>query len=367
MKKFTAVLLCFLILLTTAACQSQPETTAPPAPHEIKNIILIIGDGFGLGHMEAAEIASGKDAPYRSWPSVKSDTSNVYGALTDSAAGATAIATGTLTAGGIIGQDRTGNNLDTILDYAALNGKSTGIVTTDGLAGATPGAFSAHTPNRDNYDDIMIGQFTSGVTLLCGQQTSSALTLSSGNKYNFTYTVCKNSDEVEKNMNAGNVYWQLPLEEDLTMAVEPALRFLSQDSDGFVLMIEQAHIDKYADDNDIAGVLRCVNDLNETVETVLNWIGDRNDTAVIVTADHETGWLKVSKEPEYMDSYESEIGNTLYYFFGTDKHTLLEVGVYIYGYTPDFTKYYMEGSTTTIKNASIYNIMKDLIDDPMRT
>lgn len=367
MKKILALISSILLLLSLTACGTQPEETVPVTPHEIKNIILIIGDGFGLEHMKASELVSGKETAYHNWPNCLSDTTNVYGTTTDSAAAATAMATGTLTGGGIIGQDTAGTELKTILDYAAEAGKSTGIVTTDGLAGATPGGFSAHTPDRDQYNDIMIDQFRSGVRLLCGQQSSSALTLASGNKYNFTYTVSRSIEEVEANMNAEMGYWQLPLEEDLTMAIEPALHYLDKDGNGFVMMIEQAHIDKYCDDGDFEGMLRCVNDLNETVDIILNWLGDRTDTAIIVTADHETGALKASLEETYFDSYTAENGNVVNYFFGTKMHTTTPVGVFVYGFTPDFSKYYMEGSTSTIKNTGIFNIMKDLLDDPMRT
>jgi alkaline phosphatase len=45
-------------------------------------------------------------------------------------------------------------------------------------------------------------------------------------------------------------------------------------------MIEQAHIDKYSHDNDIDGVVKSVASLNNTVEAVMKWMGNRKDTAI---------------------------------------------------------------------------------------
>lgn len=91
-----------------------------------------------------------------------------------------------------------------------------------------------------------------------------------------------------------------------------AIDFLAKDEDGFVLMIEQAHVDKYSHKNDFGNMVKAMKALNDTIAMILDWIGDRNDTAIIVTADHETGGLSVSKQNNLPNRYDCASG-TVYY------------------------------------------------------
>ena len=372
MKKLLALLLALCMTLCICACGNETTTPTETAPqlHEIKNVIYIIGDGFGLAHMQGQELLSGKNAPYHDWQMAKSDTTNALGGVTDSAAGGTALATGTLTRNDLVGIDSTATELQTVLDHASSLGKATGIVTTDSIVGATPAAFSAHSLSRDNTEDLIIDQFTSGVNLLCGTRTEEAASLSKNPEHNKLYTRCTSMNEIENSINKDYAYWQITLNEDLTSVIDPALRFLSKDEDGFVLMIEQAHIDKHSHNNDFEGAMRCVDNLNKTVEMILAWIGDRTDTAIIITADHETGYLSVSGDKlapsSIYKSYTSEQGNTVHYMYGTTGHSATPVGVFVYGYTVDFTPYYIKGSTEIIKNISVPAIIIDLLNNPVR-
>ena len=74
--------------------------------------------------------------------------------MTDSAAAATAYATGEKTDNGKIAVGADGNPLVSILTLAYEAGKSTGIVSTDAVTGATPAAFAASNEDRDNQDEI---------------------------------------------------------------------------------------------------------------------------------------------------------------------------------------------------------------------
>ena len=381
MKKNVCLILCILMLLCMTACApEQPETstsaatetTAPTSAQAkgIKNIILIIGDGTGLAQLEAGELCSGEEFVFRSWQNTLANTNSVTSSgeatvTTDSAAGGTALATGTLTINGYVGQDKAHKNLKTILDYASEDyGKSTGVVTTDEISGATPAAFSSHCGTRQDTEAILTAQFYSNVTLLCGQESTAALNASSS--FSGNYTVCNTLSEAEGNMDAEMAYWQLPLSKDLTSCIKPALEYLSKDKDGFVLMIEQAHVDKFSHNNEFDGMQKCANDLNETVETILEWIGDRNDTAILITADHETGGLSVSADPIYDSTYTTDDGRTLYYQWTTTGHTKTEVGVWAYGFEPNFEKYYMEGTPGIIKNTSVFEIMLNLLHNPQQ-
>ena len=91
-------------------------------------------------------------------------------------------------------------------------------------------------------------------------------------------------------------------EDSITLenATELAIDYLKDDDDGFVLVIEQAHIDKKSHSNDFEGTAKAANSLNDTIESVLEFTKDRNDTAIIVTADHETGGLMTRAPKIYL-------------------------------------------------------------------
>jgi len=83
----------------------------------------------------------------------------------------------------------------------------------------------------------------------------------------------------------------------LAQMAQAALLVLGRSPDGFVLMIEGGAIDKSAHANNMNQMVGEVLDFNATVQTVIDWVDDpANDstwdnTLVIVTADHETGYL----------------------------------------------------------------------------
>jgi alkaline phosphatase len=76
-----------------------------------------------------------------------------------------------------------------------------------------------------------------------------------------------------------------------------ALTVLGRDPDGFVLMIEGGAIDWAAHANNMDNMVGEVLGFNAAVQTVIDWVDDPasdstwDNTLVIVTADHETGYL----------------------------------------------------------------------------
>ena len=139
-----------------------------------------------------------------------------------------------------------------------------------------------------------------------------------------------------------------------------ALNYLDKDEDGFFLMIEQAHIDKYAHSNDLEGVINCVNYLDQTVETIINWLGERDDTLVIVTADHETGGLMCSAEVDYENTYLTKTGQNFSYNFTTTNHTNSPIGIFVYGDKPNFKGYSKYHSAEIIKNINTFDYLKNV-------
>ncbi len=151
-----------LFVLPALSCSGKwARPPVHPAPAgAARNVILFIGDGMGFAQVEAAGMfATGRPGtlsfetfPFRG--SVR--TGNAVGEVTDSAAAATAMATGVKVGNGVISMALPGNGapLETALERFKASGKSTGLVTTTIITHATPAAFGAHEPSRNNYSGI---------------------------------------------------------------------------------------------------------------------------------------------------------------------------------------------------------------------
>lgn len=389
MKKNICLFLCILMLLLAACAPQQPDapatttaaptteaTTTAPQVGGIKNIILIIGDGMGPAQLQSGQLSSGKTYAFTSWDNTYVNTNCLDSkgeptVTTDSAAAATALATGQRTTITRVGQDKDGTNLKTILDYAGEDyGKATGIVTTDTLHGATPAGFSSHAETRYDEKGILNAQLVSNINLLCGSSSDYTFNMRTSIGY-AGYTLCDSLSYAETKLDADKLYWQMSMGGDsplvdLDETVLCALDYLSQDSDGFVMMVEQAHVDKYCHSNEFYGMQACVNYLNDTVEAIMGWIGDRTDTAVLITADHETGGLSVSTEDIYPNMFTADSGQNIYYQWTSTGHTPTEVHLFSYGFEPHFERYYTEQSPAAIKNTDVFNIMLDLLENPQQ-
>jgi len=87
----------------------------------------------------------------------------------------------------------------------------------------------------------------------------------------------------------------------LAIMAQAALNVLDNDEDGLFLMIEGGAIDWAAHANQPGRVIEETNDFNKTVEAVIEWVETKSswdETLVIVTADHETGYITGIKEKE---------------------------------------------------------------------
>ena len=126
-----------------------------------KNVILMIGDGMGFNTIEAAKKLKTPALSMETMPvRCQSETRSASSRVTDSAAGATALACGVRTYNGAIGVYNFAglsvkNNVPkSLCEVAKENGKLAGVVTTDKTSGATPACFSAHAAQRKLEKDI---------------------------------------------------------------------------------------------------------------------------------------------------------------------------------------------------------------------
>ena len=118
----------------------------------------MIGDGMGAAQRQAGQWSrvgltgtlAMDSLPVNGWI----QTGNATGGVTDSAAAATAMATGIKTTNGYIGVDPDGVSLTSILDLAQELGMMTGLVVTSQVTNATPAAFAAHINDRNQVLEI---------------------------------------------------------------------------------------------------------------------------------------------------------------------------------------------------------------------
>lgn len=332
----------------------------------VKNVILFIADGMGPEHLKAGQLANENAFGFTQWQHSMVNTTNVSGEITDSAAAATAMATGTLTVNHAVGQDSDGNQLSTILDFAKQRGMRTGIVTTDVLTGATPSAFSAHVPDRDgDAATIITSQLASNVDLLCAAYNNT-VGLRTDLINESPYAYCNKFEKREEIMDKDQALCLFKMGGSgarvaLADAATFAMDYLENDN-GYVLMIEQAHVDKYSHDKNTRFATEAVMDMNKTVEAVQEHIGDSFDTALMLTADHETCGLQVSNEAIYKDSYQFANGVKLYYNWTADYHTDTDVDFFYQGFYADLNKMPVYGSADRIKNTDIFLLMKALVE-----
>src|SRR5690625_4617191 len=124
------------------------------------NVILIVGDGMVIAHRELIRLTTVghegqlamNELTFQGW--TQTEPADPGRPVTDSAAAATALATGVRTQTGAVGVNPQGTALPTLLEQAARAGMGTGLVTTAEVTDATPAAFAAHVPARDQHHEI---------------------------------------------------------------------------------------------------------------------------------------------------------------------------------------------------------------------
>jgi len=295
-KRNTVIFLLWLTLASSAA-------SAP-----IRNVILCIGDGMGPGQVAAARCFAGTNLVFEEFPyQSRVTTVAAGGALTDSAAAATALATGHKADDGVISLaiPGDGRELETLLEYFSKLDKSTGLVTTSYLTDATPAGFGAHETSRYNQPQIAndyLWQTRPNVLFGGGGDGLYAADAQAAGYRVVTDAASLAALQGGAGGHVAGLFGAGPLPyvydglgdmPSLLQMTETALAILGKDPDGFFLMVEGGRIDHACHANDLP---RCVPEtlaFDEAVRAIAAWAKNRTDTLVLVTADHETGGLTV--------------------------------------------------------------------------
>lgn len=260
---------------------------------------------------------------------------------TDSAAAATAMACGLKTYNAAIGIDRLGKPVANVIELEIEKGKSGGVVTSVPLSHATPAGFSAHNLKRGNYAEIANEQiFKSKLSVImgCGHplydidgaklakptnydyvggETSWNKIVKGDTPLKFIETRKQFQDlangklktdrvlgipQVSTTLSSGRTGkgttpFEVPLVATLPTLLEMtqgALNVLKQNQNGFCLMVEGGAIDWACHDNNAVRAVEESAMFHQTVKYVTDWVsknGGWDNNLLIVTADHETGFM----------------------------------------------------------------------------
>lgn len=332
------------LMLSWGAGVRGPETgtgawaACSAAEHEVaQNVILFIGDGMGPGQLSAGRLARSGRLAMESMPVRTTVTTLSWGGnTTDSAAAATALATGHKTVNGSLAVLPDGTPVRTILEAARDAGWLVGLVTTCSIADATPAAFAVHVESRHEMRAIAAAIVRAKVDLLMGGGAADFLpTLFAKSKPPLElaresgYTVVqdrKGFDEASSLPLLGLfAMTNLDYEKDRDPSRQPglaemtakAIGLLSSGGSKFLLVVEGGRIDHACHNNDAEALLGEMAAFDDAVARGLEFARGRKDTLVVVTADHETGHLSVGADQKLR--------------FGCDAHTDVEVPLFAEG------------------------------------
>lgn len=305
MKNKLIVISTFIALVIILSGAAVPKKITPGKAKPL-NIILFIGDGMGPAQVSAAIAASSNPLVFEYFPYsgfAKTSSSDNY--ITDSAAGATAMACGVKTRNGMIGMAPDSTVVTSIMELAHKKGLSTGLVSTSTITHATPASFVAHNSGRGNYEDIAKDFMNDNIDVFIGggsdhfnkRKDSIDLTVKLKTQgYDVVYTIedLKKSKSKKIAGLLASVHMGKPLEVRMGMLeqmTEKAIQTLSRNKNGFILMVEGSQIDFAGHANDLQWNLSEVIDLNNAVVKAFDFARSAGNTLVVVTADHETGGL----------------------------------------------------------------------------
>ncbi|MFB0525332.1 MAG: alkaline phosphatase [Phycisphaerae bacterium] len=280
------------------------------AQAEPKYVIFLIGDGMGFEQVKAGGMYTNGQAGTLSFESFPYNgqltTYSADSTVTDSAAAATALATGVKVNSGVVSMayPGDGSELETLLEYSEEQDKSTGLVTTKHITDATPACFGAHEPSRMNFEQIADDyrlQTRPNVLLGGGANGMNDADFEDAGYIVITDNASMQALETENvSMVSGQFgIGPLPFEPDLGLLphlsemTATALSILDNDPDGFFLMVEGGIIDSACHANLIENAVLETVEFDNAVQVAIDWAAGRTDTLILVIADHETGGLTV--------------------------------------------------------------------------
>ena len=306
----------------------------PVQAQQPKYVFYFIGDGMGVNQVLGTEMYQSElkgeigvtpllftQFPYATVAHTYSATNGV----TDSAAGGTALATGSKSKNGGIGVTKDLVEVTSIASWAKANGYRVGVSTSVSVDHATPASFYAHENSRNNYYQIGLDlieanfDFYAGSDFLDPTNEKAKDGKTYDNLYDLTakagYTLARGYKEYQKKAkkaekmilfqpeaasakdNSAIPYAIDRQKGDMTLSeiTRAGINFLSKNNDkGFFLMVEGGKIDWACHSNDGATALTEVQDFDNAIKVAYEFYEQHpEETLIVITADHETGGLSL--------------------------------------------------------------------------
>ncbi len=333
--------LIFFVMLFVYSCRTAQITTPRVSP-KAKNIILLIGDGMGLAQLSASYYYSDQASNFSRFKHIGLHQNMPIGhKITDSASGATAFSTGYKSYNAAIGVDKDTIARETILEWAALQNKKTGVIATSTITHATPASFYAHVANRNSHEDIAKDLVKAPLDFVAGgglkyfnERTDEIDLIASLSKNGMIIETKQLAEKHEKNKKYA--YFLAPdslhskvggRDDFLPESTHLAIDFLATHEEGFFLMVESSQIDWGGHSNEADFLIQEVLDFDLAVGRAMDFAEKDGNTLVIVTADHETGGFALSAASVYGKPTYKGIEPT----FSTGGHTATLIPVLAYG------------------------------------
>lgn len=332
---FTVLLVGFLATgLSRAAWQPLPPRFFADASPEVRNVIVLIPDGCSQSMVTLARWYRGGPLAVDQIQTGAVKTHSASSLVTDSAAAATAMASGVKTGNGVLGAAPLQNApfrpsdlpyaafqpLATVLEGAKQSGRSAGLVVTVGVWEATPAAFAAHTVSRSSDCDIMQQLAHQDLDVVFGGGRKLLLPADAGgvrrDGHNLIELLQKRGVQVIGDARAmeriaGGKVWGIfapgslsaeidrtartPEQPSLAQMTAKAIQLLQQNRKGFFLMVEGSQVDHADHANDPARAVREFLAFDDAVAVALQFAaGDgRGQTLVLACPDHDTGGMTI--------------------------------------------------------------------------
>jgi alkaline phosphatase len=292
----------------------------------VKNVILLIGDGNGLSQISSSVLANKGELTLTQLKNIGLiKTSSTDNFTTDSAAGATAFATGKKTKNRFIGVDSEGQKTSNLTEILSEKGFSTGIITTDEIVGATPSAFYAHQKDRGMEKEIAQDLPKSKLNFFAAGGKSKVSGLHDFKLAESTKQVAESiADRLAYYLSDNGVPQVLKGRGNLLAeTVESGLQFLKSKKKPFFMMIEAAQIDSGGHSNNVGTTVTEGIDFDRAITTAVQFADQNPGTLVIITADHETGGFSIPHGDLKTSTIEGD--------FTTDDHSATLIPVFSYG------------------------------------
>ncbi len=292
----------------------------------VKNSILLIVDGMGASSIRLArDVIVGRNGRLEidKFPVIGRMVGYpLDGPVNDSAAAASAMATGKESPLRAISLDKNGKSVQTILEAARAKGFKVGIVSDTNITHATPAAFASHVSDR--YDEpaiagqiavsdfhlflgggrkFFIGKEAGGMNLpgtdllkMAGEKGFRVV----GSKKELVDATSTKAEKVLGVFNEGF----MPEEWEKTAVEQPslaemsaaALSILRTGDKGFFLVVEAGKVDIANHFHDAAKLITEMRSLEETLRVLSDFVRCNSDSLLVVVSDHGTGGIDFTEK-----------------------------------------------------------------------